>query len=287
MKENLFPNLEQMLAPQSPPLVTPPQRVWRGGHAERQSFQDYRRSRPARQTAGRHAIYLSRVGEFSAAQAAVVTATAEYLAVFFDLPVRSGTDFNPTSFQPWAIRQHPLRRHPQLLTDYLIDEVLWLDRPDDAVMCLAVTAWDLCSDEHPGGQWGSVFGEARFGHAGVWSLRYLGDASVSDTAFRRCLKRSCAVATHEGLHVLGLDHCEGVPCNMRGSACLSGPLHLCPPCLRKLCWNRQVDLLPYLQRLRDCLGRWAFAEAAERYDTMIHWLASCLGRRSQSRSSVS
>src|SRR5262249_42003842 len=146
-----------------------------------------------------------------------------------------------------------------------------------AVICLAVTAWDLCSDDHPGGAFGSVFAEAVYGHAGVWSLRYLGNPSDSDNGFRRCLKRSCAVATHEGLDALGVDHCADVPCNMKGAACLSGPLHLCPPCLRKLCWNRQVDLLPYLQRLRDWLGRWTLTEAAGHYEMTIRLLEGANG----------
>ena len=115
-------------------------------------------------------------------------------------------------------------------------------------------------------------GEAWYGHAGVWSLRHLGDPSKSDRAFRGCLRRSCAVATHEGLHVLGLDHCADVPCLMRGAACLSGPLQLCPPCFRKLCWNRQLDLLPYLERIRDFLADWAFSEDLERVDRMIRLL---------------
>jgi hypothetical protein len=198
-----------------------------------------------------------------------VAATAEYLAAFFDLPVHRGVHFDPSTFRRWGIREHPSRGHPQLLTDYLLNEVLALDRPDEALICLAVTAWDLCSDDHPGGQWGSVFGEARYGHAGVWSLCYLGNPADDEKALRRCLKRSCAVATHEALHVLGLDHCDDVPCNMRGAACLSGPLHLCPPCFRKLCWNRQLDLLPYLRRLRDWLARWELAEPAARYEGMI------------------
>jgi hypothetical protein len=90
----------------------------------------------------------------TATQQAVVTATAEYLAVFFDLPLRPGTDFDPASFPSQAIRKHPLRGHVQLLTDYLINDILWLDRPEEALICLAVTAWDLCSNDHPGGQWG-------------------------------------------------------------------------------------------------------------------------------------
>jgi archaemetzincin len=264
MKENLFPGLE--------PMLTPHPGGQRESCAERQSFVDYRRSRPARRTAHRHAIYLSRIGELTAAQESVVTTTAEYLAVFFDLPVYPGAEFDPTTFRPWGVRQHPARGHTQLLTDYLLNEAMSLDRPEDALIWLAVTAWDLCSDDHPGGKWGSVFGEALSGHAGVWSLRYLGDPDGSDNAFRRCLKRSCAVAAHESLHVLGLDHCVDVPCNMRGSACLSGPLHLCPPCLRKLCWNRQVDLLPYLQRLRDFLDRRSLTESAGHYDSILRLL---------------
>jgi hypothetical protein len=168
MKEDLFPRLVQMLAPLRQTSSMGDGQV---GHMERQSFKAYRLSRPARRTARRQAIYLSQVGELTAAQDAIVTATAEYLAVFFDLPLRRGADFDPATLQSWGIRRHPLREHLQLLTDYLIDEMLSRDRPEEALICLAVTAWDLCSDDHPGGQWGSVFGEARYGHAGVWSLR--------------------------------------------------------------------------------------------------------------------
>jgi archaemetzincin len=278
MKDNLFPNLEAVFAPLGQAPLAGKPGGGRFDQAERQSFEAYRRSRPARRTGRRRAIYLSRVGELTPAQESVVSATADYLAVFFELPVRPGADFDPTSFPSTAFRPHPERGHPQLLTDYLINEVLGLDRPEEAVICLAVTAWDLYSREYPAGQWGSVFGEAAYGHAAVWSLRYLGDPGTGDEAMRRCLKRSYAVAAHEALHVLGLDHCEGAPCNMRGAACLSGPLHLCPPCLRKLCWNRQVDLVPYLQRLRDFLGGWGFAEAAERYGAMLQLLAGASGR---------
>jgi hypothetical protein len=260
MKEDLFPDLERLLVPRQRSSLPPP---------ERQSFEDYRRNRPARRTASRHAVYLSRVGGLSAEQEAAVTATAEYLGLFFDLPVRRGPDFDPAGFRPWGRRQHPVRGHPQLLTNYLLDEALAVDRPDEALIWLAVTAWDLCSDDHPGGAWGSVFGEARYGHAAVWSLRYLGDPASGDGGLRRCFKRSCAVATHEGLHVLGLDHCDDIPCLMKGAACLSGPLPLCPPCLRKLCWNRQLELRPYLRRLHDFLGRAGLTEAAERYEGML------------------
>jgi len=97
------------------------------------------------------------------------------------------------------------------------------------------------------------------GHAGVWSLRYLGALFASERGYHACLRRSFATATHEAAHVLGLDHCEDALCNLNGSTCGGAagcqPLHLCPLCLRKLCWNRQVDLLPYLRRLRALAAR--------------------------------
>jgi hypothetical protein len=267
MNENLFPNLEQMLAPL---YQTSAGRI--GNALQQQSFKDYRHSQPARQTVQRQAIYLSRVGKLTASQESVVTATADYLARFFDLPLRRGRDFDPATFPPYTIRQHPVRGHEQLLTGSVINDVLAPDRPEEALICLAVTAWDLCSDEHDSDQWGSGLGEAWYGSTGIWSLRHLGDPDKSERAFRGCVRRSCAVATHEALHVLGLDHCADVPCVMRGSACLSGPLHLCPRCFRKLAWNRQLDLLPYLERIREFLGTWAFADDAERVDGMIRLL---------------
>jgi hypothetical protein len=171
------------------------------------------------------------------------------------------------------------------LTEPLINDVLARDRPEEALIYLAVTAWDLCSDEHGEEQWGSGLGEAWYGHAGAWSLRHLGDPHKSDRALRGCVRRSCAVATHEALHVLGLDHCAEMPCLMRGSACLSGPLLLCPPCFRKLCWNRQLDLLPYLERLQAFLGTWAFSEDVRRVEHMIRLLARKPWKKDRGRSS--
>jgi archaemetzincin len=279
MKENLFDNLEQILAPLQAEHTAA---TLLGQHANSQSFRDYRGSGPARASARRQAIYLSRIGKFSADQEAIVAATAEYLALFFDLPVRNGANFDPESFQAHGIRQHPGKGHGQLLTDYVNNEVLWLDRPEEALICLAATSWDLCSDEYSGGRWGSVFGEAIYGHGGVWSLRFLGNPASSKGSFGRCLKRNCAVSAHEALHVLGMDHCSGVPCNMKGSSCLSGPLHLCPTCLRKLCWNRQLDLLSYLHRVRQWLLDRQFADAAEHYDRTLQLLGKRGWRSSKS-----
>ena len=77
MNENLYPNLEQILAPLYE--AWPVTRTDDGGanSPKQQSFRDYRNSRPARRTDRRQAIYLSRVGELTATQESVVMATAD------------------------------------------------------------------------------------------------------------------------------------------------------------------------------------------------------------------
>src|SRR5262245_31622353 len=123
MNEDLFPNLEQMLAPIGQEWPAPPTGYWRWACPKPQSVEVYRLSQPARQTARRHAIYLSRIGELTATQESVVTATADYLARFFDLPLCDGADFDPATFPPYVIRRHPLRGHSQLLSGPLINDV--------------------------------------------------------------------------------------------------------------------------------------------------------------------
>ena len=267
MKDNLYPELAILLERSRRELPAGQS----GGHHDNQPFDVYRhRRRPARQTAWRRAMCISRVGELTAAQNAIVTATAEFLAPFFDLPVYRGADLDPATFPSDSIRMHPQRGQPQLLTDHIINEAMREGRPDDALIYLAVTAADLWSTDNCEGPYPSVFGEAYSGHAGVWSLRYLGNAGHGEELNKGCLRRSCIVAAHEGLHVLGLDHCGGLPCLMTGASALSGPLQLCPGCLRKLCWNRQLDLQSYLCRLRDFLTRWGFAAETEQLDDLIH-----------------
>ena len=40
------------------------------------------------------------------------------------------------------------------------------------------------------------------------------------------------------------------------------PLHVCPPCLRKFCWNLQVEPVPYLKRLQAFYKKCEFADEA-------------------------
>jgi hypothetical protein len=59
------------------------------------------------------------------------------------------------------------------------------------------------------------------------------------------------------------NHAESVPLTTKNGT-PSRPLHLCPVCLRKLCWNLRVEPVPYLTKLKafceqNCLdaeSRW-------------------------------
>jgi archaemetzincin len=130
---------------------------------------------------------------------------------------------------------------------------------------VVLTATDLW----PGRGWNFVFGEANLRErTGVWSLYRNGDPSRGEAAFRLALRRTLGTASHELGHVLTMHHCTAFRCLMNGSNHQEErdqrPLHLCPVCLRKLCWNLQAEPIPYLMELK------AFCMAQD-LDTDAHW----------------
>jgi archaemetzincin len=139
---------------------------------------------------------------------------------------------------------------PQVSTGYILHEVLEPERTADALAYLALTASDLW----PGMGWNFVFGEANLReHTGVWSIYCNGDPGEGEAAFRLCLRRTLGTASHELCHVLTMHHCTAFRCLMNGSNHQeerdARPLHLCPVCMRKLCWNLQGEPVPYLEAL--------------------------------------
>jgi archaemetzincin len=56
-----------------------------------------------------------------------------------------------------------------------------------------------------------------------------------------------------------MHHCTACRCLMNGSNHQEEwdrrLLHLCPVCLRKLCWNLRVEPVPYLDRLKTPCDR--------------------------------
>ena len=81
--------LERKLRPLADPLPPPRPGDWLAEHPEPgQTFAAYVDARPVRKSDKLHTIYLCLVGDFTEAQRRILDLTREYLAVFFDCPVK-------------------------------------------------------------------------------------------------------------------------------------------------------------------------------------------------------
>jgi archaemetzincin len=214
-------------------------------------------------------LYLSLVGEFTEPRRRVIDLTGDYLGFFFDCPVTVKARI-PLGSIPERAKRMRSSGEPQLLTGYLLQEVLGAQRPDDALAYVALSASDLW----PGTGWNFVYGQANVqDRTGVWSIYRNGDPGASDAAFRLCLRRTFNTASHEICHLLSMHHCTASLCLMNGSNHQkerdSRPLHLCPVCLTKLLWNLQAEPVPYLKRLQGSCKKNHFDDDAAWYERAI------------------
>jgi archaemetzincin len=265
--EGFYPEIEDCLRPLAAPLEEPEVGDWLAEHPEPgQTFEQYLAASPVRRGRGLTTIYICLLGDFSEPQQRVLGLTQDYLGLFFDVPVQIRRLISSADIPARARRTHPDWGDDQILSTHVLREVLEPDRPDDALAYLALTASDLW----PGKGWNFVFGQANLRkRVGVWSLYRNGDPGEGEQSFRLRLRRTLATATHETGHILTLKHCIAFACLMNGSNHQeerdSRPLHPCPVCLRKLCWNLQAEPLPYLKRLEAfCRGN-GLGEEAEWY----------------------
>jgi archaemetzincin len=250
VNEDTYADVERNLRPLAKKLG---ESDWLRHHKEDgQTFAEYLAADPVRKSKRWNTIYLCLVGDFTKDQHRILELTREYMAIFFDAPVKIHKRVSLKSIPDRAKRVHSGTRDRQILSTYVLDEILKPNRPDNALAYLAFTASDLW----PGEGWNFVFGQASLrDRTGVWSIHRNGDPSRSDRAFRRCLERTLGTATHETGHILTMQHCIAFECSMCGSNSQSEadlrPLHLCPVCLRKLCWNLRVQPIPYLKKLGE------------------------------------
>lgn len=250
-EERLFPEVEDRLRPLAAPLAEPEIGDWLAEHREKgQTFRQYLAADPVRRDRDLTTIHLCLLGDFTGPQQRILDLTQDYLGLFFDVPVRVRRRVPLGDIPARARRTHPDWGDEQVLSTYVLHEVLEPDRPDDALAYLALTTADLW----PGEGWNFVFGQANLRRrVGVQSMYRNGDPGEGEEAGRLCLRRTLATATHETGHVLTMRHCIAFSCLMNGSnhreESDSRPLHPCPVCLRKLLWNLQVEPVPYLRRL--------------------------------------
>ncbi len=261
-------NIEQRLIPLAKELGAPKPGEWLFEHQESgQSFAEYIKSEPVRRSPQWNTIHICVVGEITPAQQRIIETTREYLAVFFDSPVKTGKSIPLSEIPDRAQRKHPETGGEQVLTTYILHEVLRPNRPENALASLAFTTTDLW----PGKEWNFVFGQASLrDRTGVWSIQRNGDPSESDKSYQLCLKRTLGTASHETAHILSMKHCTKFECCLNGSNHLNEadrkPLHLCPTCHQKLCWNQRVDPATYLCKQEGFCRKHGFTDEADWYD---------------------
>ena len=233
-----LPPLFRKLAPLHTPLGKPRPGDWLASHAERgQDYALYIGGRPVRPSKKQRTIYIQPLGDFTSSERKIVGLTAEYMWIFFQLPVRVRDDLSLAVVPEQARRKHPQWGDRQILSTYVLDKVLKPRLPRDATAMIAFTASDLW----PGEGWNFVFGQASLAdRVGVWSVHRFGDPDRSDEAFQLALRRTLQVATHETGHMFSMEHCVFYQCLMCGSNNMNEsdrqPLWLCPQCLAKLCY---------------------------------------------------
>jgi archaemetzincin len=255
--------VEQKLRPLAAPLEAPEIGDWLAEHAEKgQTFRQYLAADPVRRGPDRRAIHLCLLGDFPPPQERILAITQDYLGLFFDVPVQVRRHVPLSAVPARARRTHPDWGDEQVLSTWVLRELLEPDRPEDALAYLAFTASDLWPREG----WNFVYGQANLRQrVGVWSVYRNGDPGADERSFHLCLRRALATATHETGHILTMKHCIAFSCLMNGSNHQEErdrrPLHLCPVCLRKLLWNLQVAPGDYLGRLEAFAHRHALAEA--------------------------
>jgi archaemetzincin len=249
--ESLYCEVEEKLLPLAAPLGEPAVGDWLAEHPEEgQTFEQYLAADPVRRSPDLSTLYLCLLGDFTEPQRRLLGLTQDYLGRFFEVAVIIHRRVPLSDIPPRARRRHPEWGDEQILSTYVLREILLPDRPADALAYLALTASDLW----PGKGWNFVFGQANLRkRVGVWSIYRNGDPTECEGAFRLCLRRTLMTATHETGHMLTLKHCTAFTCLMNGSNHQEErdrrPLHPCPVCLRKLLWNLQAEPVPYLQRL--------------------------------------
>ena len=262
--EPSLPGPYAKLAPLHSPLAAPRPGEWLWHHDEPgQSLAAYKASQPIRPTRQRAVLYIQPLGEFSATQQKILNRTAEYMHLYFGLPVKKLETLSLDIIPPKARRVHPSWGMDQILSTYVLDQVLIPRVPHDAVAVLALTTSDLW----PGEGWNFVFGQASLqSRVGVWSIYRNGDADGGEEPFRLCLRRTLKTATHETGHMFSMLHCTAYECNMCGSnhrvESDRHPLWLCPICLAKLTWATGVEPITRYERLAAfCKENGLFEEA--------------------------
>ena len=244
---------------------------WLAEHEEPgQTFDEYRDCSPILPRGKRKVLYIQPVGEFSATERRIVDLTADFMGRYFALEVKVKETIGLEVVPDGARRRHPDWGMEQVLTGYVLDDLLKPALPDDAVAFIAFTNSDLW----PGKGWNFVFGQASiYERVGVWSIYRNGDP---EKEFHLALLRTLKTATHETGHMLSMLHCTLYECNMCGSNHREEsdrrPVTLCPECAAKVWWGCKADPIKRYQSLAAFCKEAGLKAEADFYEKSIEAL---------------
>ena len=115
--EEPLPATFERLLPLHTKLGPPQPRDWLAEHKEPgQSYAEYLRGQPIRVDKQRRVIYVQPLGEFDPAQRKVLDRTAEFLGIYFQLPVKVRDDLSLDVIPAAARREHPTWHVKQILS---------------------------------------------------------------------------------------------------------------------------------------------------------------------------
>lgn len=229
------------LAPLHEPTGRPKPGEWLADHPERgQSFEEYLAASPTAPTAERRSLVVQPLGGVDETRGRILALVGEALTAYFGLPARLEPTLDLGTPPTGAHRR--VESGPQILTRWVLRDVLKPRLPRDAMALLGFTTHDLW----PGDGWNFVFGEASLAdRVGVWSLHRYGDPTIDPGAYRQTLRRAVKVALHETGHMFSLEHCTAYRCVQAGINSLDeedrSPLWPCPDCLAKIAWVTSTD----------------------------------------------
>jgi len=253
------------------PLPTPGSSDWLANYPEAgQSYAAWKRADPVMATPERGTLVVQPMGSFEPAQRQVLTLSAEWLGLFFGLPLRIEDDLPRDVIPDGARRKNPHSGLPQVHAPTLLYDLLLPRLPDDALALIGFTGEDL----YPEPSWNFVFGMALLRQrTGVWSMHRFGDPGGGPLEFRTTLRRTMKLATHETGHNLTMQHCTAHACNMNGSNNLPetdrSPAWLCPQCLAKMLHATGADPIDRFESLLAFARRHQLTEEVAYYSAAL------------------
>jgi len=253
---------------------------WLASHNEQgQTFDEFLKSDPVKPTPDRRKIYILPIGNFDNIQREIIHETAQYLEVFYGLPVEempihamptqdekplvkpSRRSKRTSSGSTPNARKAPGTGRVQFRADYIIDEVIASVARQDAIATLGLTDADIYSADS-----GSyVFGQTSFEkRLSVVSLSRLATANRKNFEIRLF-----KIASHETGHIFGMRHCTKYECLMSGTNNLAEtdrhPLDVCPECMAKIAFLSGVTPHDRYAQLADYCNANAMPDQAANF----------------------